>query len=130
MLGMIDSPFRRAVQVLDLMSLHFQIHEFCKPNLILALLSVQFLLKIGLLYMDRFTGPGHLQTEITLWASSQRDGPDQSFSLFKTFLDLYCGDLLPENFETDNWAQELCSEMCFVAQFFILPTQYYEPCMR
>ena len=60
----------------------------------------------------------------------QAEAPDSYFKLFKQFLDAHCTQLLPENFETADWAKQLCSEMRFACQFFILDPQFKEPCVR
>ena len=111
----IPNPYRVAVQALDLMSLHFQIHDYCRPNLVLGLLAVQFIREVSLLRIDQYSFVENLTAEITHWANLQRDGPDDFFLIFKNFLDLYCKPMLPENFETSDWAKLLCSEMCFAS---------------
>ena len=126
----IPNPYRVLVQALDLMSLHFKIHDYCRPNLVIGLCAVQFLYEIGLLHINSGSHPKTLKDEILHWASAQSEEPDDYFKLFRKFLSLYCASLLPENFETSNWAELLCSEMQFSSQFFILPPQYMEPTVR
>lgn len=127
----VPNPYRTAVQALDLMSLHFKIHDFARPNLILGLLAVHFLSQVNLLDIYPYHNVAHLQRDIKLWASSQADdGPNPCFELFRKFLEQFCAEMLPENFETASWAQLLCQEMCFACQFFTFPTQFHEPAKR
>jgi len=119
-----------AVQALDLMSLHFKIHDYSRPRLVLALLAVHFLSQANLLVIYEYHNVSHLQAEILQWTSSQSEEPHPCFELFRNFLSLYCLKMLPENFETSNWAALLLQEMRFACQFFTLPPQFSEPPKR
>ena len=128
----LPNPYRVAVQALDLMTLHFEIHSFTRPNLILAFMAVHFLREVQLLYMHSYEDWDlmRLRHEIRAWANHQEDSPDFFCLTFKCFLENYCGDMLPESFDTNRWAQQLCAEMQFVSQFFAFPTHFSEPVIR
>ena len=112
------------------MSLHIEIHEFSRPNLVIALIALVYLREVGLLFLYPCTNLLVIQKEIRDWAGIQRESQDQYFKTFKKFIDLYCAGMVPENFDLENWAESLSSEMCFASQFFAFPAQYSEPYCR
>jgi len=52
------------------MSLHFEIHFYCRPNLVLGLLAVQFLREVGLLRISMGSELKRIDAEITHWAKA------------------------------------------------------------
>ena len=107
--------YRDIVQALDLMSLHFEVHLYTRPSIVLAVLAVIHLRDSQLLELNPCSNIPQLQDEIKLWANNQIDGPDDVFEAFRKFLEMYCQEMLPENFDTRIWAKKLLDEMCFAS---------------
>ena len=126
-LGSDENRYRVGIQALDLMSLDFELHEFSRPNLVLAMLALLHMQETKLLAPYPHYNELQLQEEVRDWANCQIDAPDAISLIFKQFLDLYCLDMLPENFDTSLWTLHLAREMCFASQFFTFNTQLSEP---
>ena len=119
-----------AVQALDLMSLHFEMHDFYRPRLALAVLALVHLREFGLLVFYPCDSLLQLEAHVIKWAEIVSDRPDDAFSAFKIYLSLYCKEMLPENFNFNYWPRLLLKEMLFTCQFFTFKTQFSEPPCR
>jgi len=64
------------------------------------------------------------------WTEIVRDNPDNTFMAFRIYLGLYCKEMLPDNFDFNNWPSQLAREMLFACQFFTFEPQFSEPLCR
>ena len=71
-----------------------------------------------------------LRQEIMSWAESCTEAPDDTFIIFRKFLENYCVEMLGDQFDMSKWASLMQSEMCFLSQFFAFPPQFSEPSCR
>lgn len=124
-LGSSPNKYRRVTAALDLMSLHFQMHDFSRPQLALALLALVYLNEMDLVsFTDNNTD--HLRTELYEWAELMKDGPDGPYTVFQLFLEHFCLQMLPDSFDCSQWASLMYSELAFVSQFFLFPCRFQE----
>lgn len=72
-----------AVQVLDLMSLHYGFQEFIRPKLILAILALIHLQASGLIVLNQWTNIEELHSMISYWAENQSEFSADAFQVFK-----------------------------------------------
>ena len=70
------------MQAMDLMSLHYALHEYNRPKLSLAMLAFIHMRAAGLLIINQWTTIEQLEMEISAWAENQIDGPDDTFIIF------------------------------------------------
>lgn len=118
------------MQALDLMSLHFEVYEYYRPSLVLAHLALVHMQEMGLLRFYPNMDRAQLRRGIEGWALNQADGPDDTFIVFKMFLENYCREMLPENFNAQDWASGLVHELCFACQFYTAIPLFFEPMCR
>ena len=96
--------YRVAVQALDLMSLHIDVHVYHRPRLVLALLALVLMQEMGLINMYEYFGhTDFLKQSISTWILIQRESPSDFTLLYQKFLELYCKEMLPENFDCRLW---------------------------
>ena len=89
--------------------------------------------ELGIFLFECYNDVPEIRQEVEIWlnpASGYQNTENSAFSTFKHFLEVYCVEMLPENFRFDAWAGELRAEMLFACQFIVWPTQFSEPCPR